>query len=176
MTGSAKRGGGFSAWATRTGAKSAGRKRVPRKRAAVARALSVRSKTSTERAMIPIQSPSSLMAYEAASRRKSGLRSGSVRCGSDICGRSSYFISAQLFLQMHKFSRICATNCPDIERFHDAAHNVAGFNDYGRGREHGFPSLSTLNRPPVQRPDKTFRKGALEAPLLVFGAIRHRPA
>src|SRR5215218_2422003 len=176
MTGSAKRGGGRSAWATRIGANSAGRKRVPRNSAAVARALPVRSKTKTDRAMIPIQSPSSLTAYEVASRKKSGLRRGSVNRGSGMSGQASYFISAQLFLQMHKFSRICATNCPDIERFHDAAHNVAGFNDYGRGREHGFPSLSTLNRPPVQRPDKTFRKGALEAPLLVFGAIRHRPA
>src|SRR3954454_18661887 len=158
MTGSANRGGGRSAWATRIGAKSAGRKRVPRKRAVVARALSVRSKTSTERAMIPIQSPSSLTEYDATSRLKSGLRRGSVSRGSDILGQASYCISAQLFLQMHNFPPTCATNCPDIERFHDAAHNVAGFNDYGRGREHGFPSLSTLNRPPVQRPDKTFAK------------------
>src|ERR1043165_2284414 len=135
MRGSANLGGGRSAWATRIGAKRAGRKRVPRKRAAVARALSVRSKTRIERAMIPIQSPSSLTVYEAASRRKSGLRRGSVNRGSRISGRASYCISAQLFLQMHNFPPICATKCPEIVQLHDAAHNVAGFNDYGRGKE-----------------------------------------
>jgi hypothetical protein len=29
-----------------------------------------------------------------------------------------------------------------LRSFHDAAHNVAGFNDYGRGKEHGLSSLS----------------------------------
>src|SRR4051794_19027596 len=112
MTGSAKRGGGRSAWVTRIGARRAGRKRVPRKSPAVARALSVRSKTSTERAMIPIQSPSSLTAYVVASRRKRGRRRGSVRRRLRIGGWAIYCIYAQVFLQMHKFRRSCATKLP----------------------------------------------------------------
>jgi hypothetical protein len=137
----------------------------------------VRSKTSTERAMIPIQSPSSLTVYEAASRRKSGLLRGSVSRGSAISSRSSYFISAQLFLQMHKFRRICATNCPEIERFHDAAHNVAGFNDYGRGKEHGLPSLSISKQTASHRSAPDFERASRQgAPFLVFGAAIRRPA
>src|SRR3954452_10744711 len=112
MTGSAKRGGGRSARATRIGASRAGRERVPRESAAVARALSVRSKTSTERAMIPIQSPSSLTVYVVASRLKRGRRRGSIRRRLRIGGGMNYCIYAQDFLQLHKFRRSCATKLP----------------------------------------------------------------
>jgi hypothetical protein len=60
--GSTKRGGGRSSRVTTTGVSSAGTNPVPMNSNVVAKALSVCSKTRTERATIPSQSPSSLTA------------------------------------------------------------------------------------------------------------------
>jgi hypothetical protein len=68
---------------------------------------------------------------------------------------------------MHNFSPTCATKCPEIERFHDAAHNVAGFNDYGRGKRHGFPSLD-LSQATIKVCTKLL-KGAQRAPFFILG-------
>src|SRR3954447_14562300 len=116
MTGSVKRGAGRSIRATRTGARSAGTKRVPRKSPAVARALSVWSKTRTARATIPIQSPSSLIAYVIASRLKAGRRSGSRRRGLLIGQAWSYLVSAQVSLQLHNFHASCDTTAASYSR------------------------------------------------------------
>lgn len=78
---------------------------------------------------------------------------------------------------MHKFPRICATNCPEIERLHDATHKVAGFNDYGRGNGHGLPSLSFLKQTASHQVCTRLRKGVPGgAPFLVFGIAGERPA
>ena len=76
---------------------------MPRNSAAVARALSVWSKTSTERAMMPSQSPELVDRVGGGQAAEGGPPEGvsqacyaSVRC-------TSYFISAQLFLHLHKF-------------------------------------------------------------------------
>ena len=103
LTGRAKRGGGCLTRATRTGAINAGRKPVPLKSALVAKALPVRSKTSSERATIPIQSPSSLIAKVTARRRNTGLRSGSLRRELRTTCGCCYLIYAQVSLQMHRF-------------------------------------------------------------------------
>jgi hypothetical protein len=55
-----------------------------------------------------------------------------------IASRAYYCISAQDFLQMHKFWRTCATNLPAIEKFLQAVHNNLGFNHKGRENKMGF--------------------------------------
>src|SRR5688572_15721006 len=129
MKGRTKRGGVRSTRVTSNGVSAAGKNAVPRNRSIVASALPVCSKTRTERATMPSQSPISLTAKEIARRRNAGRRRGSRRRASGMGRCTSYFISAQVSIFLHNFRATSATTSFELG------------NQSGEDRGHGLPPL-----------------------------------